>query len=285
MTDEALKALHAIFLASVAVASLWLFTFPQARDQLADYEEALQVEAWLTLHRATVFVAPSASDAGEVGQLSTPAMEVLRITSTWPRHLDSLARLSEFTRSDGWVAFELQSQVTLGTDGQSSETPPSSFPLPLHEYIVLESNSGPRSGRRVVNRSYYRDISRPGVLVLNDTPLISSRVLAALAENGLAGPLSDLLGDPRPFLAWRARADPASPGTGVRVFGLDLGLGVFLFSVGVFLGLLAVYAVGPLASLRRASSLSHNQPWILAVPFSARAGGRLIEWLARISHR
>ena len=289
MADDAIKAIRALFVSTLALYLLWCINWPSVLQLLDRYEHGKHLEAWLLLRELSGIpevglivdeaclavqqpceltisdYVPTEPEFGPRGRDFAPTARPLSVPLYWPRDVDvSVTLRAESRRVVGGVAMIAEADASV---------------LPLEEYRVVFTSSRAfvvhvedeafwKDARRTISYTEFAGSRRSRPRYWNDT----RRRLAGHGFDGEADALDRRGG---PALA-RLRAESDPNGRTVRVFGVSFTLGSFVGWFGLLVTAVAFGGIGPLVTLGRAAT-PIGGPWIMTLPRGPGTAGFVLE--------
>ncbi|MEE9171168.1 MAG: hypothetical protein V3U73_15525 [bacterium] len=282
MADEATKSLRSLFLASLLIVLVWLISWPSAIERFKHYRDAGQLHAWLFLkERLDNFGREVFSDSDPEELIDKDYRSVedftggyeewlpLILETTWPivdQH--PLILEPEFYYPHGEDREQAGSSVRVYRPRVLTDI------LPFSDYYVVFVGTGSIRVVPTGDPDFMSSLETTGLREISEATASRNRprdwdsIGLRLARYGFKEHPIRLTSTSRALERFQADSDPS--GLTVQIFGLQLSIGLFFSSVGVFLGLIAFAMIGPLITLRRSSNSQISQPWIMIV--STRGG-------------
>lgn len=312
MVDEAISLLRRLFLLSLLIGAVWLLSWPSAMEKLALYRDARDLHAWLFLkermaelkHEIDDFARGPDGIFREKNDTSITRVRVPKEGSpvrderdvNWVK-VPIMVHTSWPTRKS--YPISLEPTIYPGLDGemvrlyriQSEATD-----LPLSEYVVIFfSEDRPLP--------LVEPDDNPVVISASDTMLIEEaptsvrlrllhqalprinrpkswdRIRIQLVRYGYNELPTELLSTHAILPRLQEDSDPRLRSGGVKILGIQLSIGLFFTTVGLFLAAIAFAMIGPLVALRNSKSHATSSVWILVVPTAGNQRRWVLEGL------
>jgi hypothetical protein len=161
-------------------------------------------------------------------------------------------------------------------DVSSDELPFSDYEVVVildREAWVVPSNETKLYGKLEQKYKSHRDLSIDAKEFAR--PRSWNSLVPHLAKYGFRQHPLSLSPDEPALKKLAAEADPR--GLTVQVFGMQMGIGLFLSAVGIILGALAFGMIGPLLALRGEGRTKVSHPWIMIIPTRPGMGRGILE--------
>lgn len=299
MTDEAIKSLKTLFMISIAIIVLWLVSWPSAIQKLAQYRDTVDLHAWLFLKDQMALLCedesldvfgqepnailtevwvPESSARGDDFRIPKKIM----ISSTWPSVDKYLITL---TPQD----FHLKGQQGRFKRVRIYRVETGEINVPFSDYYVVF----------FANKEALFEENKPAVVPANDPnfikecgtnfrqlmdstyrrnfPMSWDKISLHLTKHGFSEPPTKLTSDHPALTKLRLEADPLSDR--VQILGIQISIGLFFTTVGLFLAAIAFSMIGPIVALKNAESRARSQTWIMVLPTKGKHSRWMLEVL------
>lgn len=294
--NEAINSLRNLFLVSLAVLFLWFVTVPSAIEKLRTLSYLRYVHAWLALSETIRTAQIDPFEAGPDEAIANVLRDVcdrrtrgecyetavpLAATATWPvdgRYPLTLQPADLFRPDDLRALEEAVRLYKVDSPGPL---------LPLRDYYVVFAKSGGGAPEfRIVPTGAEQSMRdnlhglRAFLVTIGELnrPKFWNEIQPHLRRHGYAQPSpGQLAPDNTALVALQAEADLGPARASVQVFGVQIGLGTFVVSVGVFLAVVAFAMIGPIMRLRAADGEAPDHSWIMALVSRSALTQRTLE--------
>lgn len=314
MVDEAISSLRNLFLVSVLIGAVWLLSWPSAMEKFALYRDARDLHAWLFLkermaelkyemnhYQQDIDGIFRENDGASITLVQVPNKDLpvrderditwvkvpIMVHTSWPTRKSYPISLepARYPGLDGETVrlYRIQSEAT---------------DVPLSEYVVIFFREDRDRPHRLIDPD-----DNPVVISASETALIWEaptsvrlrllhqalprinrpkswdRIRIQLTQYGYTKFPYELSSRHPVLPRLQADSDPRLRSGGGQILGIQLSIGLFFTTVGLFLAAIAFAMIGPLAALRNSKSHATSSVWFLVVPTAGKQRRWVLEGL------